>query len=491
MLRNSLAHLIARIVVLAAGIVAIPLVTLTLGSEALGLVGVYATLQGMLALFDLGLPIAVNHRLAVMIGRGAAPAEQAVLVRTIEVLFWIFVALFFAVGFALHGLLADAWLNFAVLSRGTVEDALVLMIAAAAIRFPVAFYSNVLYARDRHIFPNIVTALSAIFRIFTSLVALVEFNVGIVGFFVIQLIGGAVEVILLIGGTWLRQPHRLVLPSWLVLYDIRAMAGGLTLVSLTAVALSQVDKIILSKLLSLGDFGLYSAGYTMAAGLVALSYPVGNAIFPRLSRSLDSKDGGAARIVQVATELTILILVPFGCVLIMQPEPLLRLLFLVRPIPETLLNILPFMMLGAIAQGFVTLPHLFQVAAGRVATVAWINGGLLVPYGIVVFIATSKAGVSGAVMAFAVFNLARLFLHWGILLNRRDANSTWHSSIMLTVASVVSGLLLAGAPRVIEISEFTGIVVAVLCVPALAVAAAAVLPHTRTRLFALRRTSRD
>ena len=146
-LRNSIAHLVARISALVAGIVTIPLVTLTLGTEALGLVGVYATLQAMLGLFDLGLPVAANLRLAVMIGRKASADQQAVMVRTLEMLFWALVALFIVVGFGLRGPLADSWLNVAELSRTIVDTALALMITAAAIHFPVAFYTNMLRAR--------------------------------------------------------------------------------------------------------------------------------------------------------------------------------------------------------------------------------------------------------------------------------------------------------------------------------------------------------
>ncbi len=485
MLRNSIAHLIARIAGLGAGIVAIPLVTLTLGTEALGLVGVYATLQAMLGLFDLGLPMAVNHRLAVMIGREAAPAERAVLVRTLETLFWALVALFFVIGFGLRAPLAESWLKVTILSPATVDTALGVMIAAVAIRFPVAFYTNVLFAHERHIFPNAVTAASAILRILVSVVALVWLNVGIVGFFVIQLIGSVAEVALLVGGVWRAQAHRWVRPRWAVFRDIGAMAGGLTLISLTAVVLSQIDKIILSKLLSLGDFGLYSAGYTLAAGLVALSYPVGSALFPQLSRNLDGKGVDTKRIVQTATELTILILVPLGCVMVMQAEPLLRLLFLVKPAPDALAGILPVMMLGGIAQAFVTLPHLFQVAAGRVATVVWINVGFLVPYGAGILVATATGGVSGAAAAFAVFNIARLLVHWSVLLANRHTQSSWRASIGMILASVAGGLILAGVPAMIGISGLGAIIAAVLSVAVLAVIAALTMPRARERLCAL------
>lgn len=489
MLRNSLAHLIARIAALAAGIATIPLITLTLGTEALGLVGVYATLVAMLGLFDLGLPVAANYRLAVLIGRDAAPAEKAELVRTLEILFWGLVALFLIVGFGLRRPLALSWLNVGVMPLEAVDAALAVIIAAVAVRFPVAFYTNVLFAHDRHVYPNAVTGVSTILRILIGAVALAWFNIGIVGFFLVHLIGSIAEVALLVGGVWYAQPQRWAVPRWAILRDVGAMAGGLTLISLTAVVFSQIDKIILSKVLSLGNFGLYSAGYTIAAGLVALSYPVGNAIFPQLSRALDAASVDTKRIVQAATELTILILVPLGCVMVMQTEPLLRLLFLVKPLPATLANVLPLMMVGAIAQGFVTLPHLFQVAAGRVSMVVWINTGLLVPYGAGILFATVKGGVLGAATAFAVFNFARLLVHWGLLIANHRTRSVWRQAIALTLASVTAGLFLAGVPTMIGISDPGATIVAVLSVPALATVAVLIMPHARERLFALYRES--
>jgi O-antigen/teichoic acid export membrane protein len=487
-LRNSFAHLIARMAALAAGIATIPLVTLTLGTEALGLVGVYSTLVAMLGFFDLGLPVAVNHRLAVLIGRNAPSTEKAELVRTLEALFWGMVPLFLVAGLGLCGPFASSWLNVGTMPRSTVDTALVVIMFAAAVRFPVTFYANVLFAHERHVVPNVVTAGSAIFRFLASTVALVWFDVGAVGFFLIQLIGSIAEVTLLAGIFWFAQPCRWVTPRWTVIRDIGAMAGGLTLISLTAVILSQVDKIILSKVLSLGDFGLYSAGYTLAAGLVALSYPVGNAIFPSLSRSLDGKIGETIRIVRAATELNILILVPLGCVLMMQTEPLLRLLFLVKPMPDGLTAILPLMMLGGLSQAFVTLPHLFQVAAGRVATVVWINIGFLVPYGVGVLIGTLNAGVIGAAAAFATFNIARLLVHWGVLLAGHRTRSLWSPAILLAVTMLVGGLILAGLPRLFEAQGLTAIFVAVSSVPVLVVLAGVLMPTSRERLAIIRRT---
>lgn len=484
MLRNSLFHLVARIAALAAGIVTIPLVTLTLGTEALGLVGVYSILLAMLGLFDLGLPVAANYRLAVLIGRNAAPAEQAVLVRTLETLFWGMAAIFLVVGFGLRGLLASSWLNASALPQSTVDAALAAMVATVAVRFPVSFYSNVLFAHDRHIFPNVITSASAVLRIAVGAVALMGFDAGIVGFFYIQLIGSIIEVALLAFGVWKNQERWLIAPRLAVFREVGAMAGGLMLVSLSAVVLSQIDKIVLSKVLSLSNFGLYSAGYTLASGLMALSYPVGNAIFPQLSRALDAGSAIARRIVQSAAELTILIVVPLGCVMLAQTEGVLLLLFLVKPLPATLAAILPLMMAGAIAQAFVTLPHLYQVADRRVMRVVWINSGFLIPYGIGIPFAAANGGVYGAAAAFAIFNIARLLVHWSFLIADPRSRLMWLPAIGATSATVVAGLVFAGVPLVAGVSGVGAILVAIASVLVLEALLSIAMPVSRQRILA-------
>ncbi len=69
-------------------------------------------------------------------------------------------------------------------------------------------------------------------------------------------------------------------------------------------------------------------------------YPVGNAIFPRLSRAIDAKSADTTRIIRAATELTALIIIPIGSVLIVRVQSrCLQLLFLVKPVPATLASI--------------------------------------------------------------------------------------------------------------------------------------------------------
>jgi O-antigen/teichoic acid export membrane protein len=361
------------------------------------------------------------------------------------------------------------------------------MIAASVVRCPAAYYANVLFAYERHVFPNVVMSASAILRMLMGIVALVWLNVGIVGFFVIQLIGGAIEIVCLAGGVWLMQPCRWVRPRWHVLRDIGTTIGGLTLVSLTAVILSQIDKVILSKLLNLSDFGLYTAGYTLAMGLVALAYPVGNAVFPSLSRMMDTQDQKVQSVIRSATELTVLLLVPVGAVLMMQSEPLLKLLFLIKSLPDALPVILPLLVLGGLAQGFVTLPHLFQTAAGRISIVVWINTGLVIPYAFGFFMLAGAFNVYGAALAFAVSNVARLLAHWAILLMNDNTRPLWRPSISITLATLTGGLAGAALAPAFGLQGNVQIAGALTSIVLIGVVMALALPYTRRRLVSFAR----
>ncbi len=482
-IRNSIAHFSARILSLGAGLALIPLVTLTLGGEPLGLLGVYATLQGMLALFDLGLPVIVNRQLALLTARNNSYDARPQLIRSLEILFWGMAAVFLVTGLLIRNAFSSGWLNAEVLPHSVVATALVIIITSVAFRFPVAFYSNVLFGLGRHIYPNAVIGIAAILRIAVALVALTLFHVGIIGFFLTQLAVILIEISLLVAGVWIRESHWNVRPSLESLTGLIGAAGILTGVSIAGVMLTQIDKIILSKVLTLGEFGIYSAAYTLAAGLLALSYPVGNAIFPSLSQSIDqNKTGSLARFVRIATELSILTLLPLGTIIITQPKAVLEVLFFVQSFPFELVYILPLMVLGALAHSFVTVPHMFLFAQNRAITALWINLLLIVPYAILLVLCIKLLGIWGAALAFAILNIARLIIYWTALL-RGETAALWRPIPLLVVASASICLLAGGAAGLLPTRPPLDQMLAAATWVALTAALVLALPASRRRVL--------
>lgn len=64
---------------------------------------------------------------------------------------------------------------------------------------------------------------------------------------------------------------------------IRRFAAGMAATTLLSLLLAQVDKILLSKIVSLKDFGFYTLAASAAGALYFLVTPVVTAISPRLT----------------------------------------------------------------------------------------------------------------------------------------------------------------------------------------------------------------
>lgn len=481
--RNSLAHLAARVVSLAAGFVNIPLVSATLGNEALGMVGLQTSLQAMLGLVDLGIPTVANRELAVLSGRGASWESQAVLIRSLETLLWGLAAAFFLCGLALIGPLSQTWLNVHDLPTPTVAASIGLIAAGVAVRFPIALYTNVCFGLGRHMFPNAVVSVAAVLRIAASTGALLVMHVGVVGFFAIQLLAGAAEVAALALGIWWRRDGWLRRPHLGQLRRMIRHSAVLTGISVSAVGLSQVDKVILSKLLPLGEFGLYSAAYSLASGLLAFSYPICNSIFPALSRSFDQGDRQQSGVlVRWGSELTMLLILPAGAAIVAQSQSAADLLFLVKQAAPDMVAILPAMMLGGMAQAFVTVPHFFQIATNRSSRVLWINIAFLPIYIALTYFATNRWGMQGGALSFLAFNLARLVVHWFLLVADRQGVKYWRrlpatvlgmTGISLAIAVLLGRMVDGSAPRIIML---------IVTVPILTILVGGLLPGLRGHL---------
>ena len=64
------------------------------------------------------------------------------------------------------------------------------------------------------------------------------------------------------------------------LAQIKAFAGGMAAVALLSLLLTQMDKILLSRLLSLEAFARYSLAAVLANGLAVITAPIATVLIP-------------------------------------------------------------------------------------------------------------------------------------------------------------------------------------------------------------------
>src|SRR5207253_973450 len=101
-----------------------------------------------------------------------------------------------------------------------------------------------------------------------------------------------------------------------LLNNIWKFAAGMGGITLAGLVLTQFDKVLVSKLLSLKTFGYYSLAWTIANGLLIISSGVFNVVFPRMSAEVAAhSQHGVARSYHEGTQLMAVLVIPLATVI--------------------------------------------------------------------------------------------------------------------------------------------------------------------------------
>jgi O-antigen/teichoic acid export membrane protein len=274
------------------GLIFVPFYIKFIGIESWGLIGFFATLQAVLGLLDMGLNSTINRELARLSVLSGKEQEMRHLVRTLEVLYWgvaIFVGI---IVFSLSPFIARYWINAGQLSPETIEEALLIMGIVMTLQMPIGFYSGGLMGLQRQVLLNVINVCMSTMRSAGAVLILWLVSPTIQAFFLWQIVVSAIHVFFLAMSLWRKLPpaEEKAVFQKLLLKGIWRFAAGMTGISTFVLILTQLDKIILSKLLSLEMFGYYMLASLVAASLVLLIVPVFNGVYPRFAQLVSLND---------------------------------------------------------------------------------------------------------------------------------------------------------------------------------------------------------
>jgi O-antigen/teichoic acid export membrane protein len=142
-------------------------------------------------------------------------------------------------------------------------------------------------------------------------------------------------------------------------------AGGVLGINFFAILLTQVDKILLSRLLSLEFFGYYVLAATLAGGIYLMINPITQAFYPRMVEHAAHKDTlGFAHIYHQGAQLVTLVTAPVMAILFIYPEGVLYLWSGDLALAERTAPILAPLALGSFLNGLMWMPYQCQLAHG-------------------------------------------------------------------------------------------------------------------------------
>jgi O-antigen/teichoic acid export membrane protein len=459
LVRNVSAGLLSSVWSAALGFAVVPIYLRYLGVEAYGLVGFLATLQAVLQLLDMGIAPTLNREVARHAAKGNL-AGAAPLLRTVACIYWP-TALIMAAGIAFAApAIAEHWLQSRALPREVVEHSVILLGVVIACRWPNGIYLGALMGAQRLDLSSAVTALTATFSSIGGVLVLTWLAPTLPALFAWQACAALLGTLTMQQTAWRvigRDPGLRLRPDLELLRGIWRFSVGIGAIGLMGLIFMQMDKVLLSRLLPLEEFGHYMLAATVAGAVYVLAIPFFNAVYPRFSTLIaQGVSTELASRYRRSTQLLTTALFPITGFLVFFPTDLvaywtgnLSLAYRTGPVVSLLAA-------GSAIHGVMHIPHALQLAAGRTDLPIKINGTLLVILvPLTVYLASSYGAIGGGI---AWLLLHILYILLGTVLTHRhllrDLRWTWISRDVV-VPGILSAAVLATARGIADMQNLS------------------------------------
>ncbi len=366
----------------ALGLAMVPLYLGLIGMEAYGLVGFFASLTTMLQVFDFGMSPTINRELARYSVQPEKAGEARDFVRTLEYAYWSLAILLGLVVALLAPWIATHWLRATQLTIPTLETALLSMAAVTLLQWPISLYQGGLIGLQRQVLFNGLWIGFTTIRHVGALIAL-SFYPSVITFFAWQAFSSALYVCALAVALWRCLPPTTGTPRFLLerLLSVWRFAAGVSAMTITALILTQFDKIVLSTVLDLTHFGYYTLANTIAGSLGMLVGPVFNVDFPRFAGLVQLErrtelNQAYHRSAQVIAALVL----PVAMILVLYAEPIVLAWTRDPVVAANVAGIARILTIGSALNTLMTAATALQLAYGWTRLSVLMNLGLIIVF---------------------------------------------------------------------------------------------------------------
>jgi O-antigen/teichoic acid export membrane protein len=311
------------------------------------------------------------------------------------------------------------------------------MALATGLQWPLTLYQGGLMGLQRPLLLQSVTAVTVTLRTAGAAVVLWTVSPTITAFFLWQAAATGVQTLATTlclwhsmppGRRWPRFDASLLRTRW-------RFAAGITATSAVTLMLTQLDKIVLSKLVSLELFAYYVLAATVADSLYKLVTPLYSSLFPQFSMlvALDDKPAMTALYHRSCQLLSVLVL-PLALVIALFSVELIGLWTANSQAAQGAGPVVRVLILGTALNGLMSLPYAAQLAYGWVSLALVVNSIALIVLAPVLIVLVNRYGLLGAAGTWALLNLGYVLIEVPIM-HRRILRGEWARWLFSDVAA--------------------------------------------------------
>lgn len=286
--RSILSNYSSQIYVTLISIIMMPLYLKYMGAEAYGLIGFFAVIQAWFYLLDIGLTPTMSRESARFRGGGIDALSYLRLLRLMEGIFLVIALSGGLLMFGASSYIANDWLQASKLPVIEVQMAVQFMAIIFVMRWMSGLYRSVISGLEKLVWLGAYNAVISTLH-FVVVLPLIIFVGATPSIFFGFLC--AVAVIELMGLRF--YVHRLlpVIPqghpmSWDLtpLKPLLKFSLTIAFTSSVWILVTQIDKLILSKMLPLAEYGSFTLAVLVGNGVNMISGPISMVIMPRMAK---------------------------------------------------------------------------------------------------------------------------------------------------------------------------------------------------------------
>ena len=278
MFKNVAANYISRIWSFISIFIFVPIYIKILGLESYAVINFYSVILTVMLFADAGLTSTLNREIA----RHTDKQYLGNMLLTIERLYLFITTSIVIFIFLLSNFIANKWLHSKSISSIEISHYITLMGIAIALQLFTTLENSGLMGLEKQVLANTIQVTGSILRSAAVILPL-YFSPTLTTFFIWQII-----VNLLIFITTRYYLWSFIKTNFNFKFDVTILksvgkfAGGMMLMSIISSLNSQIDKLMISKMLTLKEFGYYSLAGTLSQIPVIIITPIALAILPRM-----------------------------------------------------------------------------------------------------------------------------------------------------------------------------------------------------------------
>ncbi len=431
------------------GLAFIPLYIQYLGMEAYGLIGLFAVMQAWLVLLDMGMTPTLNREMALFTTGAHSPQSIRDLLRSLEMICFSFATIIALGIWAASGYLASDWLKADKFPTAVVAQALWVMAIVVALRFVEGIYRGSLFGLQRQVWYNGANAILATVRHVGAVAVLAWISPTVQAFFIWQGIVSLLSLAVFATGVHRVLPKSPLSPRFSPesLAGVWKFARGMIGITFFAILLTQVDKILLSRLLPLESFGYYMLASSVAGVLYMIVGPITAAIYPRMVELSTQDDQAAlASVYHQGAQLITILMAPAMMLFSFFAGGVIFMWSGNADLAENMVHILSPLALGTFLNALIWMPYQCQIAHGWTSLALKVNLVAVVVLIPAIFWVVPIYGALGAAWIWVSLNAAYVLIAIHLMHRRLLRNEKWRwyfADVLLPIAGVTGVIVLA------------------------------------------------